>query len=219
MIESGALEEGRRVPPENELSGKYGIGRPTVRQALDLLVRKGLIIKKKGSGTFDEKKRLSINLFSLAGTSAAFLKEGITVEREMLHNIELTPVSENGNPLKGKDAYFMSRLALFEGEPVLLEDIYLDAVFFRGIEKYDLKNQPLSGIIESCFYMKPSGGRQSFGIAACGSERAPHLRIKKEVPVLVVKRVLYFSQRSDVFYSEIYCRTDRFEFYQELGNL
>ncbi len=218
-IESGDYKEGSRLPSENDLSGSYGIGRPTVRQALDLLSRKGFLVRRKGSGTYVEGPRRPVNLFSMAGTSSAFLKEGIDIERKICSGPCFRDVKQAGNPLKGKRAYCLSRLSLYEGEPVLLEDIYIDPDFFRGIEKYDPGSRPLSKIIEDEFFMKPSGGRQSFGADSCGGEKAVLLRIEKKSPVLTVKRELYFRGRSGVFYTEIFCRTDRFEFYQDLGEV
>ena len=51
-IESGALEPGGRLPSEGELCRKYAVQRDTVRHALELLVRDGLIVKQPGRGSF-----------------------------------------------------------------------------------------------------------------------------------------------------------------------
>ncbi|MDA3790469.1 MAG: GntR family transcriptional regulator, partial [Desulfobacula sp.] len=42
-IQSGIYAPGQMIPSETGLAKKYGIGRPTVRQAMDTLVQKGLI--------------------------------------------------------------------------------------------------------------------------------------------------------------------------------
>ncbi|MBW2575327.1 MAG: GntR family transcriptional regulator, partial [Deltaproteobacteria bacterium] len=49
-IRSGEYTSGSRIPSENSLSASYGIGRPTARQATDLLVRKRILVRKRGSG-------------------------------------------------------------------------------------------------------------------------------------------------------------------------
>jgi GntR family transcriptional regulator len=48
--------------------------------------------------------------------------------------------------------------------PVLLEEIYLHPVLFKGIENMDLKWRSLSQVVDSSFYMRPTGGRQTFRI-------------------------------------------------------
>ena len=36
-------------------------------------------------------------------------------------------------------------------------------------------------------------------------------------PFLLVRRTLHFKQKESAIYTELFCRTDRFEFYQDLG--
>jgi len=50
-ILTGVYEEGSLLPSENELCAVHNITRPTVRQALEALVKDGFISKKQGKGT------------------------------------------------------------------------------------------------------------------------------------------------------------------------
>lgn len=47
----GAYEEGGKLPSENDLVGKFGASRPTVRRALAQLESEGFVEKRMGSGT------------------------------------------------------------------------------------------------------------------------------------------------------------------------
>lgn len=49
-IQDGTYPVGSKLPTEAELTSSYNVSRQTVRQALNLLVEDGLIIKKQGSG-------------------------------------------------------------------------------------------------------------------------------------------------------------------------
>lgn len=51
-IRSGAYEPGERMESENRLSELFGYSRQTVRQALSVLEREGLIERRRGSGTY-----------------------------------------------------------------------------------------------------------------------------------------------------------------------
>lgn len=51
-ILSGAYKVDSKFPTDVELSEKYGVSRPTVRQALGQLVSKGLLARERGRGTF-----------------------------------------------------------------------------------------------------------------------------------------------------------------------
>ena len=51
-IISGFLPDYHRIHSEKILAARYGICRNSVRKALDILEKEGLIFRKKGSGTF-----------------------------------------------------------------------------------------------------------------------------------------------------------------------
>ncbi|WP_420963389.1 FadR/GntR family transcriptional regulator [Brucella sp. IR073] len=52
MLESPSNEASIRLPPERQLVELLGVGRRTVRSALDILEEEGLIWRKQGHGTF-----------------------------------------------------------------------------------------------------------------------------------------------------------------------
>ena len=55
MIEQGGLPADARLPTERDLSEKMGVGRRTVRLALESLMAEGLIWRQQGKGTLDRK--------------------------------------------------------------------------------------------------------------------------------------------------------------------
>lgn len=52
LIEAGALGSGAQLPPEAELSERYGVARTTVREALKLLEQDGLVDVVHGRGRY-----------------------------------------------------------------------------------------------------------------------------------------------------------------------
>jgi DNA-binding GntR family transcriptional regulator len=50
-IRSGELAAGSRLENELELAGRLGLSRPTVRQGIQELVDKGMLVRKRGVGT------------------------------------------------------------------------------------------------------------------------------------------------------------------------
>ncbi len=220
-IRSGEYSPGSRIPSENSLAAGYGIGRPTARQATELLVQKRILVRKRGSGTFVRtKQKKEIDLFSLAGTTASFRKEGISVTTSILRKTRLETVRDDPeNPFSGQKAYFLSRLSRVEDEPVLLEDIYLHPVLFPGIDRFDLQGRSLSRIVYEHYYMRPVSGKQNFRISYLAGEKALALNITPDTPILSVQRFIHFPQAKNAIYSELYCRTDRFDFSQTIGGL
>jgi GntR family transcriptional regulator, transcriptional repressor for pyruvate dehydrogenase complex len=52
MIVTGILKEGRKLPSERDLSEQLGVSRPKLREALQTLEDRGLVIVRHGEGTF-----------------------------------------------------------------------------------------------------------------------------------------------------------------------
>lgn len=217
-IRSGEYPAGERIPSEHRLASEYGIGRPTVRQAVDQLVRKNLLTRRRGSGTFVCKPREEVGLFSLDGTTASFRRSGLNVATRILETISLKPVNgDTENPFEGREAFFLSRLTRVAGSPVLIEDMYFHPDLFAGIDAMDLQGRSLSEIAEETFYMRPVRGKQNFRIGTVDEGKARALGVRTTTPILIVKRFLHFPQADNAFFSALFCRTDRFVFSQTLG--
>ncbi len=217
-VRSGEYAPGKKIPSENDLAAAYGIGRPTARQAIDLLVRRRVLSRRRGAGTFVREEQAEVDLFSLAGTISSFQKKGIKAISRIIEKTRLRRIEAGSeNPFSGGKAFYLSRLSLVDEEPVLLEEIYLHPELFSGIDQLDLTGHSLSRIVAERYYMRLSSGRQSFRIGFADAEKARVLALSPQSPILLVKRFLNFSQADSAIYSDLYCRTDRFSFSQTIG--
>lgn len=52
MIMEGTLRPGQRLPPERELALEFDVSRPSLREALQKLAAKGLLVSRQGGGTY-----------------------------------------------------------------------------------------------------------------------------------------------------------------------
>ncbi|WP_458526550.1 GntR family transcriptional regulator [Onishia taeanensis] len=52
MIIEGSLNPGQRLPPERELAERFGVSRPSLREAIQKLAARGLLTSRQGGGTF-----------------------------------------------------------------------------------------------------------------------------------------------------------------------
>jgi len=219
-IRAGDYAVGDRIPSEHQLAAAYGIGRPTVRQAIDTLVRRRMLVRRRGSGTYVAAAEDEVDLFSLAGTTSAFLRKGLTVDTRVRCKLKKTAVKGDGdNPFNGGRAFFFSRRSLVDGVPVLIEDLYLHPELFDGIDRIDLEGRSIAAIAAERYYMRPTHGRQNFRIAYLQGARAKDLGVSAATPILAVKRTLHFPQADNAIYAELFCRTDQFVFSQTIGGL
>ena len=217
-IREGRYAENSRIPSEPGLATEFGVGRPTARQAVDVLVRQGMVRRKKGSGSYVRPAPKEVDLFSLGGTTAAFAQTRVGAETRILIPpvLKKAPLDRD-NPFSQKRAWFIRRLSLVQNEPVLLEDFFLNAEIFAGMGQMDMTGRSLSRLVKEHFYMIPQGGRQTFCIGYVSGETGAALGLAETTPVLVVNRSLDFPGAASAIFARLFCRTDRFVFSQKIG--
>jgi GntR family transcriptional regulator len=226
-IRGGEFSAGDRIPSEPELARTFGIGRPTVRQATELLIRRRRLERRRGSGTFVVEPPEQVDLFSLAGTMASFQRGGADVRTRLLERPRIVQVGvDPENPFANGDAYHLVRLSRLRRDPallgpgwdpVLLEEIYLDPEKFAGLEQVALAGRSLSQLINEQFQLRPESANQNFRIHKPDAARAKRLGLGANDVVLLVKRFLHFPGAPNAIYAELYCRTDRLVFSQTLS--
>lgn len=72
LILEGTLHVGDKLPPERELAIKFNVSRPSLREAIQRLEAKGLLLRRQGGGTFVQSnlwKTLSDPLPELMATN------------------------------------------------------------------------------------------------------------------------------------------------------
>lgn len=76
IVSEGVYKYGEKLPNENELSEKLGISRTTLREAIRILASKGLLVVKRGRGTFVAEQ---IDQYTQGVEFNDILKEKITL--------------------------------------------------------------------------------------------------------------------------------------------
>ena len=218
-IESGRYPSGMRIPSEHELARQYAIGRPTVRQATEALVREGWLVRRRGAGTFVEAPRRGVDLSSLAGTTASFLEAGQPIEMHYLAPTELhsVPGDDASSPFRGGLALRIARLGRCEGAPVLLEEIQLDPELFAGLPRIELRGASLARIVAETYGLVPSGGQQRLRVALADAACTEALELETGAPVLLIERIVDFEDQPRAIFARLWCRTDQFVFTQPLA--
>src|SRR3954447_137007 len=119
QIRAGRYAPGSKLPSEHELAETFKLGRPTVRQATASLIHRGLLERRRGSGTYVRSVPAQVDLFSLGGTLVSFEARGIALEARLVGKPQVARIDEAGHPLAGREATRVVRLSSVDGEPVL----------------------------------------------------------------------------------------------------
>ena len=221
-LHAGQYPAKEKIPSEPELAQTYGIGRPTVRQATDMLVREGLLERRRGSGTYVLPKTKHIDLFSLSGTGLALEASDVVALVEWLELPELVTAQES---LGGFDSSFrLQRITRIDDEPVLLETFYLDAQVFVDFDRRFNAGQSLSAQVKQQYHHSVTSAEQNFRIMFPSRKLADLMQVNNKLPLLHVARQLNFGVVSTglsksldaAIYCDIICRTDRYNFSQTI---
>ncbi|SED75996.1 GntR family transcriptional regulator [Streptomyces sp. 2231.1] len=135
-IEDGTYPPGSRVPSENQLVQAFGMSRPTVVRALELLKRDGWLESRQGFGTIVRGRPEVVEQKDRRGRDALERDESSVQGR--LVQVEQVPVPPRVASLLGvpKQARVLARRLLVEqdGEPVELSSSYFPAGLAEGTE-------------------------------------------------------------------------------------
>lgn len=216
QIRQGTYPPGSKIPSEHELAERHGIGRPTVRQATDALIRRGVLERKRGSGTYVRSVPAQVDLFSLAGTLVSFERVGLALTTRLLGPPRIRVVDEPGHPHDGQKTCQVVRLSCVDDAPVLLEEIDLAAEHFPGMARLALHARSLSELVQDRYRMRLQSADQSFRVTHLDRARAGALGLEPRAAILQVERTLHFARADAAVFARMFCRTDRLVFSQRL---
>src|SRR5262249_52893505 len=122
-LSTGRHRAGERLPPEQELSGRLGISRGTLRTALRRLEESGEIVRRQGSGTFVGQATswsLDEGLEKLVSYTELARRRGVTLGLGHLE-VERVPLGPEHGKLFDLDAETpatrITRVVLLDGSP------------------------------------------------------------------------------------------------------
>ena len=211
-IERGELVPGGRLENEIELADRLGLSRPTMRRAIQELVSKGLLVRRRGVGTqivHGQVKR-RVELTSLHDDLVRGNQHPTTrlLEHEVLPAPDEIAVALGVPPRS--DVVRLSRLRLAQDEPLAILRNWLpaDVASFR-VEQ--LEERGLYALLRTNgVHFRIAS--QRIGARTASPEEAHLLRIKRGAAVLTMERTAYGeSGRAVEFGAHIY-RSDNYSF-------
>jgi GntR family transcriptional regulator len=208
-IARGIWQKGLRLPANEILAEEFGVSRVTIRQAVDLLSRDGVIEAQQGRGTFvigavkqDRWLKVETTLSDLAEMYRDTSPEIINVS-ESRTDAPLFP--EDGKP--AAKYVFMRRLHSRNKQPYCVISIYLDEKVFRKHPKR-FRNETVIPILSDLRDPAIASARQTLTIGTADLEAARLLQIPLNSPVAEVRRVFTAEDRSVIYLGEVTYRGD-----------
>jgi DNA-binding GntR family transcriptional regulator len=211
-IHDGKLAPGDRISNEVALADQLGLSRPTIRQAIQTLVDKGLLVRKRGVGTqvVNAPIRRTVELTSLYDD---LTRSGLTPTTSVLGLQLVDPDDvprQRLNISSGERVWRLDRLRAAKGEPLAL----MCNVVPASVTDLSLVDLSQVGLYEH-FRGQAINLRvahQVIGARTVDSREAKLLGGRKGDPVLTRERTSYDDQGRAVEYGLHLYRPDRYAY-------
>jgi GntR family transcriptional regulator len=221
-IESSELRPGDRLPSERELSNMLDVNRMTVRRALQVLESQGLLIRRRGDGTYIAEPKIERQAGQLVPFTRGMERRGylpgakvITLERRAA---EAAVARELGLPVSAP-VYYVRRLRSINREPVMLERFTVPAHRFPGFERYDFSSRSVYAVMEQEYGIIVVRARQSLEPVVATEYEAELLKVQPGSPLMLERRLGFDQDEQPLEYGRDLYRGDRFRFVTEVAPL
>jgi DNA-binding GntR family transcriptional regulator len=201
-ILAGALCPGEKIATEVSLAQDLGLSRPTMRHAIQLLVDKGLVVRKRGVGTqvVHGMVRRSLELTSLYDDLYGAGQEPRTDTLELVRSPADTDVAHELQLEQGAEVWSLARLRWIGDQPLALMHNYLP-VHLVDLESFDLAANGLyASLRRSGIEMRVA--KQRISARRALPDEARHLGEPQGAPLLTMQRTAYDNAGRAVEYGQ-----------------
>lgn len=216
-IASGGLVPGQTLPPERDMASLTGLSRVTVRKAVEGLVQQGLLVQRRGSGTFvaPRVERMEQALSLLSSFTEDMARRGKSVDSLWLARHIDAPAPEEVMGLglgAGDRIARLERVRRSDGVPLAIE---------RAALPLSVLPDP-QGVTESLYAvlqargMRPVRAVQRITAANLGERDAELLGVAPGAAGLKIERIGYLANGRAVEFTRSLYRGDAYDFAVEL---
>jgi len=215
QIEQGHFVPGDLLPSENELSTRFQLARPTVRNALERLVVDGFIQKQQGKGSIVVGKAKGVGILSLKSTTSAINDHLITriIVKPVLKTWKeafgfyVTPTEQEAGCI------YFERLRLVNNRPVFFDITMLPNISLPRFTQRNLENASLFNILRTHYQIEVKGGEQRIFAIKADKRMVDYFDVKPGHPVLQLDRKIDTNRVGFHLYSQVFCNTQEYALY------
>jgi GntR family transcriptional regulator len=219
-IGSGEWQPGDQILSEPELCEVYGVSRTVVRQALREVELEGLVVRRKGKGTFIAEPKISESLAQkLTGFYHDMVDRGLNPVTEVFVQRVLPAPKKVCEFLKlpaGSPVIELQRLRSVNDEPIVLVTSFLPEALCPPVASADFSNQSLYDFLERECGLLIASGRRYIEAATATEFEAKMLQVEPGAALLSLDSISFLEDGTPVEYYHALHRGDRSRFEVEL---
>ena len=211
-IEDGQLPPGTRLDNELALADELRLSRPTLRRAMQYLVDKGLLVRRRGVGTrvVQPKVRRPLELSSLYDDLASTGQQPST--KIIKHERQAAPddVAATLGVPAGSEVLLLERLRSARDQPIARLTNYLPAALLE-LDVGMLEQQGLYQLMRQAG-VRPHSAIQTIGARTATTAEARQLGESRGAALLTMQRITYDEVGAAVEYGRHIYAASRYSF-------
>lgn len=205
-ITSGTWRAGTLLPSLHELAREFDVARPTARQAVQLLVKEGLLSSQRGQGTFVTQAATPIKTTPLETSLYGLAQTYKDLSPKILESDE-TPRPLPIVPDGPADYMYMRRLHSLDGRPYCVIALYIAQDVFNS-KPAQFRNRAVIPVLLEHESLVIKEARQTLSISAADADTANLLGIPTGAPLANMVRIFRSDSGRIVYYAEVSYRGD-----------
>jgi GntR family transcriptional regulator len=218
-IRSGDIAPGARLDNQRRLAEDFGVTLMTLRQALEVLEREGLIMRRHGLGTFVALPSVDydiLNFRAFAGDLSAVGEDVATrflrshfglADRLAARELGLEP---------GARVFALERLRLVDGRPTSFQVSHLSAALGEEVAKADLAVTPLRQVLSFKLGIEMTSARETVSAETLPARAAHELGCAPGAPCFRSDRISVDAESRPIVYDRVFIPGDRFRITRQL---
>ena len=220
----GEWKPGEAIPSEVELAARFRVSQGTVRKAIDELAAENLLLRRQGKGTFvatHAERQIQYRFLKLVPNSGMPGSEG-PAKREIIDCRRTRADVDVARALQLRFGEFVvkaRRLLSFAGTPTILEDIWLPATPFKGLNAQRLASYdgPMYELFETEFSVRMVRAEEKIRAEPALNGLEKLLQVKVGTCLLSVERIAYTYTDAPMELRRGYYRTDTHHYHNTLN--
>ena len=217
-IVTGEYRSGDRLPSEAELCAMYGVSRMTVRRAVALLVRDGVVFTENGRGTFVRAPGLGAATFDLSSLRRLVDDPATTVKISEARIVSPSPrVCRKLAVDAESHVVAIKRVLSSAGEPVFYHSEYLVFDPRRPLVEAEYGVTALRDLLANAGTSGFKYGRLDLHASTLTEAEASYLGDEPGLSAWVIEHLFFDFEDRPVSWGRFIGRSDRLEFSTTVG--
>ena len=211
VINSGGLQAHSRIPSEEALADLFGVSRPVVRNALQSLAARGLIVKVHRKGIFVGAPLLEGDFVTTNISAYDMIDRGHRVSSQTFQFVRTSPDDQEREALQLEadgTVIRIERVFWMDGAPISYALTSLHGEKSPGFESLDIEDRPVLGLLRDRFDRRITRAERWFKAANPPRDVAEKLQVSADLPMIWIESIGYEADNTPLEYYRAYYNSD-----------